>query len=161
MLVFNSSNSSLSVRNSCFEGNKAEKGCGLFIDCEDGCSQSTFNISSSKFEANSLVISDTFSNEGGGGLFIEIDGSKNLQPIGNKFKIVSCNFTKNNALFGAGTSVGCGQQTGNFVENQLHFIGCSWNENISPVSPAVDVFPGVLFPNQTQHVVTVTFIDCM
>ena len=46
------------------------------------------------------------------------------------------------------------------VENQLHFIGCSWNDNISPVSPAVDVFPGVLFPNETKHIVNVTFIDC-
>ena len=157
---FNSSNSGLSVHNSSFESNKAEKGCGLFIDCENGCSHSTFNISSSKFEANSLVINDKFINEGGGGLFIEIDGAKNLQPIGNKFKIVNCTFTKNNAWFGAGTSVLCGQQIGSFVENQLDFIGCSWNDNISPVSPAVDVFPGVLFPNETKHIVNVTFIDC-
>ena len=153
---FNTSDSSLSVHNSSFEGNMAEKGCGLFIGCEHDCSHCTFNISSSKFEANSWI--DTFLDVGGGGLFIEIDGVK---PNGNKFNIVSCNFTKNNAWFGAGTSVFCGQLFENFVKNQLHFIDCSWNDNISPVSPAVDVYPGVLFPNQTQHVVTVTFIDCM
>ena len=158
---FNSSNSSLSVHSSSFEGNKAELGCGLFIDCEHDCRHNMFYISSSKFEANDIVFNEAIVDESGGGLFIAIGGGKDLQPIGNKFKIVSCNFTKNNAWFGAGTSVLCGQQIGNYAENQLHFIGCSWNDNISPVSPAVDVFPGVLFPNQTQHVVTVTFIDCM
>ena len=157
---FNSSNSSLLAHNSSFESNKAERGCGLFIDCEYGCNHNTVSINSSKFEANSLVSNDTIVDEGGGGLFIEIESGKNVLPIGNKFKIVNCNFTKNKAWFGAGTSVLCGQQIGNFVENQVHFIGCSWNDNISPVSPAVDVFPGVLFPNQTQHVVTVTFTDC-
>ena len=140
-------------------------GCGLFIDCENGCSHNTFNINRSKFEANSLVSNYTIVDEGGGGLFIEIDsgGGENLQPIGNKFKIVNCNFTKNNAWFGAGTSVVCGQQIGNYAENQLHFIGCSWNDNVSPVSPAVDVYPGMFFPSQSQYIqnfVNVTFIDC-
>ena len=159
----NSSNSSLLVHKSIFEGNKAEKGCGLFIDCEDGCSHNTFNISNSKFEANDMVFNDTIVNEGGGGLYIEIASGKKLQPIGNRFKMVRCNFTKNKAWFGAGTSVLCGQQIRNFVENQLHFIGCSWKDNISPVSPAVDVFPGLFFPSQSQYIqnlINVTFIDC-
>ena len=124
---FNSPNSSLSVHNSSFENNKAERGCGLFIDCEDGCSHNNVNINRSKFEANSLVFNDTIVDEGGGGLFIQIDSDsgENLQPIGNKFKIVNCNFIKKNAWFGAGTSVLCGQQIGNFVENQLHLLAVS------------------------------------
>ena len=160
----NSTQSFVMIQNSFLNNNNAEKGSGLFITCENTCNNNTVNINSSQFKNNKVIKKQTKSNyQGGGGIAIFIGG--NLQfglPVDNYFSLHNCTFTSNKARFGGGTYVYCGQQQSSKIDNEVHFINCSWKENLAAVSPAVDVSSGYLFAAQTKYtIVNVTFTDCI
>ena len=155
----NSTKSSIVIQKSDFNNNTAMKGSGLYIACENTCHNNKINVNSSHFE-NNRVFKDNSNDQGGSGLAVDIGGSQHGLPNGNNFTFHDCVFFYNNAWFGGGTHIHCGQQFGKQLNNYVNFTSCNWEENFAPISPAVDVSAGYSFATQTQVIVNVTFIDC-
>ena len=137
------------------------KGSGLLVTCEPTCLDNTININNSQFKNNKVYRKYSL-DQGGGGIAVYILGDQTGMPDRNNFTLHNCTFTNNNAWFGGGSYVYCGQQyENNIVHNQVLFTNCSWLKNFAAISPAVDVSPGYIFKTQTQYIVKVTFNDCI
>ena len=154
-----SSNSLISILDTSFHDNIGLSGSGMFLACGDGCINNTIDIGNSTFERN-VVSKDRKIVGKGGGLYLLISGFQNGFLDKNNFTLHSCIFGNNNATLGGGTYIYCSQQIQHNVENQVHFINCSWKENRAPISPAVDVSPGFSFLNQSQYAVNIKLTDC-
>ena len=134
IVFLNGSNAmKITINNSCFISNRADRGGGLCIYAQEETYNIMVSISNSIFVRN-------IARWGGGGTHIrfgELD-KNSLNHI--SFKDVT--FERNRAFFGGGTSISAlflsyVSQPGEV----LQFINCMWQGNIGQYSPAVDLSP--------------------
>ena len=158
-VFIDSPNNLISIQSTSFCDNLGQIGTGMFLTCEDGCINNTINIGNCVFERN-IASKQRIVIGKGGGMYLSISTFQNSLLDKNNFTLYNCIFGSNEATLGGGTYINCGQQLEHRVKNQVHFINCSWNDNYAPISPAVDVSPGISFLNQSQFVVDIKLTDC-
>ena len=125
------SNSSVSIMDSSFTGNKAARGGAVYGYFKDDAKNNTINIETVVFEKNNAAVS-------GGGLNI---GYANSPASMNVFSVTHCTFRNNNALIGAGLAIYSGYGDRKPTHTTFAFANSEWLNNHATFSAAVDVAP--------------------
>ena len=125
-------NSSITLKNSTFEGNIASFGGGMLILLTRAMSNSSIKLWGNLFKGNTGLV-------GGGGLAVSTTTLSNLYPINNMIKILNTSFVNNLGLYGGGISIdgSCISKIEQF--NSFDCVNCIFEENSAQIGAAVSV----------------------
>ena len=150
------------ITNSTFRNNIAVGGGGMGLSIHNTASNNMILIDERcKYISNSVV-----DNGGGGGIKISIYPIKEIEnaqlPKNNNITVRDTTFKGNTALYGGGTSVfiAAVNKAVSNINNTLLFTNCTWIENKSPASTAVDIVPEVHEQIESNAIALPIFEDC-
>ena len=150
------------IAKSTFRNNAALGGGGMGLTICDTASHNMILIDEGcKYINNSVV-----KNGGGGGIKISVYPIKKIEnaqlPKSNSITIRNTTFKGNTALYGGGTSVfiAAVNKAVSNISNTLLFTNCTWIENKSPASTAVDIVPEVHEQIESNAIALPIFEDC-
>ena len=146
------------ITNSTFRNNTAVSGGGMGLAIENTASHNMILI-----DEECKYIHNTAG--GGGGIKIStIIRIKNPQlPKNNNITIKDTIFSRNVAVYGAGMSIviaAVNKAVSDINVNTLLFTNCTWIENKSPASTAVDIVPEVHEQIEFNAIALPIFEDC-
>ena len=151
------------ITNSSFKNNIAVGGGGMGLAIHNTASHNMILIDEGCKYTNNNAKQD---NGGGGGIKISVYPIRKIEnaqlPKNNSIKIRNTTFQGNTALYGGGTSVfiAAVNKGVSDINNTLLFTNCTWIENKSPASTAVDIVPEVHEQIESNAIALLTFEDC-
>lgn len=126
------------LRDVTVKGNLGTWGGGMMVLFQDNATYNKVNLDNVLFTSNNA-------SQHGGGLNVGYTDTTSDPPITNTVFIEKCNFTRNHARSGGGTSVFASQTTCvhevDHDDDTLVFKSCLWKENTGYFSSAIDVSP--------------------
>ena len=151
------------ITNSIFKNNTAVGGGGMGLSIRDTASNNMILIDEGCKYINNNAKQD---NGGGGGIKISVYPIRKIEnaqlPKNNGITIRNTTFKGNTALYGGGTSVfiAAVNKAVSDINNTLLFTNCTWIENKSPASTAVDIVPEVHEQIESNAIALPIFEDC-
>ena len=151
------------ITNSTFKHNTALGGGGMGLTICDTASHNMILIDEGCKYINNNAKKD---NGGGGGIKISVYPIKKIEnaqlPKNNNITIRNTTFQGNTALYGGGTSIfiAAVNKAVSNINNTLLFTNCTWIENKSPASTAVDIVPEVHEQIECNAIALPIFEDC-
>ena len=151
------------ITNSTFKNNTAVGGGGMGLSIRDTASNNMILIDEGCKYINNNAKQD---NGGGGGIKISVYPIREIEnaqlPKNNSITIRDTIFQGNTALYGGGTSVfiAAVNKAVSDINNTLLFTNCTWIENRSPASTAVDIVPEVHEQIESNAIALPIFEDC-
>ena len=149
------------ITNSTFKNNTALGGGGMGLAIHNTASHNMILIEGCKYINNSVV-----DNGGGGGIKISIYPIREIEnvqlPKNNSITVRDTTFKGNTALYGGGTSVfiAAVNKAVSDINNALLFTNCTWIENKSSASTAVDIAPEVHEQIESNAIALPIFENC-
>ena len=150
------------ITNSTFKNNIAVGGGGMGLTICDTASHNMILID----EGCKYINNNVVKNGGGGGIKISVYPIRKIEnaqlPKNNNITIRNTTFQGNTALYGGGTSVfiAAVNKAVSDISNTLLFTNCTWIENKSPASTAVDIVPEVHEQIESNAIALPIFEDC-
>ena len=150
-------NNTFNIMNSDFCDNHGIHASGLSIICDGNSNDNNFLIQDSNFTGNNQSFNHAL---GGAGAAIGITSFDYEHfPTKNNITFERCNFTHNDAYFGAGTAV-FSAASNNSPSNYLYFKNCTWKCNHGIVSPALDISSDGTGNHQWSFIVNIHLCNC-